>query len=81
MTRNQIIQEERKMKKITERFGGEVFINEQRIKFDNPIVIKTRADALDILFLLHRCDDWIVEQDEPLEGLYQFIKKLPKEKT
>ena len=71
--------EERKIKKTAERFGGLFQLQLKMITFDNPITIKTRADALDILFLLHRYDDWTIDQDEPLEGLYQFIKKLPKE--
>ena len=78
MFRDQVYREERKIQKITEKHGGEFFANGKIIKFDNPITVKTRADALDMLFLLLLNDDWTVEQDELLEALYQFIKKLPK---
>ena len=78
MIRERIIKEEQKIQKITERFGGEFILETKMINFNNPITIKCRAEALDLLFLLHRDDDWTVEQDEPLEALYQFIKKLPK---
>ena len=81
MTREQVIRENSKIKKITERFGGECDFTAMSIKFDNPLKIVTRADALDILFLLTLYDDWNCDDFEAHEALTRFVKKLPKEKA
>jgi hypothetical protein len=46
--------------------------------FPNPITLKSRADALDMLFCLINFDDWICASDEPLEALKKFIEALPE---
>ena len=79
MTREKIIKEDRKIEKLVERFNGEVDFTAKTIRFYNPLKITTRADALDILFLINLWGDWIVDSAEPLEALICFVKKLPKE--
>ena len=81
MTREQVIRDQRKIGKITERFGGEVHFTAKTIRFDNPLKIETRTDALDILFLLTLYDDWTCDFYEAHEALTRFVKKLPKEKA
>ena len=81
MTREQASREDNKMARITERFGGKVLFMVKCIEWEKPIKIETRADALDILYLLTLYDDWNCQIYEPLEALTCFIKKLPKEKV
>ena len=81
MTREQVIREQRKIEKIVERFSGEVDFTGKTIRFDNPLKIETRADALDILFLLTLYDDWNCDFYEAHEALARFVKKLPNEKA
>ena len=81
MTREQVIREQNKIAKIVERFGGEVDFIAKTISFDNPLKIETRADALDILFLLTLYDDWNCDFYEAHGALTRFVKKLPKEKA
>jgi hypothetical protein len=61
------------------KFKGKVNEAGQTITFDKPLEIKSRADALDILFLLTAGDNWMCDFDEPLEALRRFIENLPEE--
>jgi len=66
---------EKQIKIITEKFGGECNTRIKVIHFANPIKINSRADALDMLFLLQLVDDdWSPSLEEPLKALKNFIK-------
>jgi hypothetical protein len=75
-----LTKEERKLKAITEKFDGVFDLQRRTVQFHNPITLKNRADALDMLFCLIDFDDWMCDETEPLEALKKFIETLPKGK-
>ena len=74
-----MIKEER-LKNITKKFGGVFNLQGRNIQFHNPITLKSRADALDMLFCLTGFDDWMCDETEPLKALKKFIETLPEGK-
>jgi hypothetical protein len=70
--------EERKLKTITEKFGGVFNPQGRNMQFSNPTTLKSRADALDMLFCLIGFDDWMCDETEPLEALKKFIENCRK---
>jgi hypothetical protein len=67
--------EERRLKTITEKFGGIFNLQVKEMLFPNPITFKSRADALDMLFCLINFDDWGCEVIKPYEALKKFIEE------
>ena len=72
--------EERKLKIITEKFGGVFDLQGRTMQFHNLIMLKSRADALDMLFCLIGFDDWMCDETKPLKALKKFIETLPEGK-
>jgi len=71
---------ENKLKTITEKFGGVFNLHGRTMQFPNTITLKSRADALDMLFCIIGFDDWMCDETEPLKALKKFIETLPEGK-